>query len=156
MIAAVYPHLKSALGKSGINGPEYFVLLYVSEFGRELEGKTVLPLSDLISALRESGLHGSDSGVRTFIDALTERGLLLSTKIRRDDKIRLFPESRGYTTVISLADAGARTLDRVNKDFSLVFTGVTRRVPRFLMTPFLTAFARVVARLTDSITKLGT
>jgi len=154
LVAAVYPHFKGALSQCGINGPEFFVLLYVSEFGKPVDGEVALPLGELVDALKETGLYTGEKGVRVFIDALIVRALLKKIAVSRAQKRGLFPGARGYSTLIALDAGGRRTLDRVHQDLAAVFTKVTARVPSVLMVPLVKAFAKVVSRITQRLESL--
>lgn len=154
LVAAVYPHFKGALSHSDINGPEFFVLLYISEFGKSVDGEVALPLAELVDALKESGLYSGEKSVRGFIDALAVRSLLKKVAVSKAQKRSLFPEARGYSTLIALDSEGRRTLDKVHQDLAAVFTKVTARVPSFLMVPLVRAFSKVVGRVTQRLESL--
>lgn len=156
LVPALYPCVLRILAAQELNGPQFFVLSYVKNFGRPTsQGQGVL-LGDLHEQLIQAVGYKNSAGPSKFVDELIGRNLLAKNIVRDSERALTFPEAakerwRNYIVVIT--DQGREKLAAVNSEAE----GLARHIAgdggfsaRFISAAFRQLdqrFAKVLLRL---------
>jgi hypothetical protein len=152
LLAGLYPHFKGVLSATGTNGPEFFLLLYVSFFGKKIGSGTMMPLSDVIEFVRVSRLYPSESGSRRFVDAMhDEKRFFRRGRLTRDEKREHFPRSSGYSNMVVIDEVGAETLANVTAELKVLLARITNPIPKLMFAPFLFAFRAIAKHMVERL-----